>query len=583
MRTGESTSMTMSGPVSSGTGNGDPQRADWWRSAVVYQLYIRSFADGDGDGIGDITGIRAHLGHLRDLGVDAVWINPWYPSPMADGGYDVADYRAVEPVFGTAADAALLVDEAHATGLRVLLDIVPNHTSDRHSWFVEALAAEPGSPARARYVFRPGRGAGGAQAPNDWRSVFGGPAWTRVTDSDGTPGEWYLHLFDVAQPDLDWTNPEVVAEFESILRFWFDRGVDGFRIDVAHGLVKADGLPDLGVEEKGLLSPADRDDHPFWDRDGVHEIYRGWRKVADSYPERRVFVAEAWVSSSHRLARYVRPDELHSAFNFHYLNTPWDAAALRRVVDRTIATLAAVDAPPTWVMSNHDVVRHVSRLGRPQAVDGPAPHSLADLPPVETLDLELGTRRARAAALLMFALPGGAYVYQGDELGLWEVEDLPDRSLQDPTWERSGHTDRGRDGCRVPLPWSGTASPFGFGPAATEPWLPQPAGFADVTVAAQEDDPSSMLSLYRSALALRRTHPALGDGTLTWLPSAPGVLAFARDPGFTCVVNLSAYPVTLPAGADVLLTGGPLAGGPLTGGSELPPDTAVWLATDTLG
>ena len=541
-----------------------PATTEWWRSAVVYQLYIRSFADGDGDGIGDIAGIRARLGHLRDLGVDAVWINPWYPSPMADAGYDVSDYRAIEPAFGTSAEATALIAEAHALGLRVLLDIVPNHTSDQHAWFQAALAGD--AAARARYLFRPGRGDG---PPNDWQSIFGGPAWSQVAD-----GSWYLHLFDPGQPDLDWSNPEVVAEFESILRFWFDQGVDGFRIDVAHGLVKAAGLPDVGTApdaaDEEMLEPAHRPNHPFWDREGVHEIYRGWRKVADEYPEGKVFVAEAWVGSNERLTRYLRADELHTAFNFPYLNTPWDSAALRAVIDESLSTYATVDAPATWVLSNHDVVRHVSRLGRPQAAGR---HSLSALPPIETLDRELGTRRARAAALLMFALPGSAYVYQGDELGLWEVEDLPDAVLQDPTWRRSGHTERGRDGCRVPLPWSGAAAPFGFSPegATEEPWLPQPADFAGVTVAAQETDAGSMLALYRAALALRHSHPALGGGELTWRPAEPGVLAFDRDPGFTCVVNLSDGPVALPHGARVLLSSVPLQDG------RLPVDAAAWL------
>ncbi|MDP1805057.1 MAG: alpha-amylase family glycosyl hydrolase, partial [Acidimicrobiales bacterium] len=403
----------------------------WWRDAVVYQLYIRSFADGDGDGLGDIAGIRARLGYLRDLGVDALWINPWYPSPMADAGYDVADYRGVEPAFGTADEAAALVEEAHSIGLRVILDIVPNHSSDEHEWFRAALAAGPGSPERARYIFRPGRrdefGADGP--PIDWRSVFGGPAWQRVAD-----GEWYLHLFDVKQPDLNWDLPEVRAEFESILRFWFDRGVDGFRIDVAHSLVKDPALPDVGPDRQ--MDTVGEGGHPFWDLDGVHEVYRGWRAVADSYTDPKIFVAEAWVASADRLARYLRPDELHTAFNFDYLGAQWEADGLRSVIDSSIATISGVGAPATWVLSNHDVVRHVSRLGRPPA----SGHSLVDLAPVSELDVELGRRRARAAALLMLALPGGAYVYQGDELGLWEVEDLPDAVLQDPTWERSGHT-----------------------------------------------------------------------------------------------------------------------------------------------
>jgi alpha-glucosidase len=551
----------------------DTARA-WWRDAVVYQIYIRSFADGNGDGIGDIAGIRARLGHLRSLGVDALWINPWYPSPMADGGYDVADYRAVEPLFGTPEEAAALIEEAHALGLRVILDIVPNHTSDQHRWFQAALASSPGSPERALYHFRPGRGPDGAEPPNDWRSVFGGPAWTRVLD-----GEWYLHLFDAGQPDLNWDDERVRAEFESILRFWFDQGVDGFRIDVAHGLVKSPGLPDLGIDHEAVLAPVDRANHPHWDRDGVHEIFRAWRKVADAYPEPRVFVAEAWVDSPQRLARYVRADELHTAFNFNFLRAPWEADALRASIDDSLATVREVGAPATWVLSNHDVVRHVSRLGRPVT---PGAYALSELPPAETLDRELGVRRARAAALLMFALPGSAYVYQGDELGLWEVEDLPDEARQDPTWVRSGHTDPGRDGCRVPLPWSGDASPFGFSPDGAQPWLPQPADFAAVTVHAQDRDAGSMLALYRAALALRREHPSLRDGELAWISSGPGLLAFSRGGGFSCWVNLSEAPVALPTDGRVLLASGPLGAdgsltSPRTAEGTLPPDTAVWL------
>jgi alpha-glucosidase len=548
----------------------------WWRDAVIYQIYIRSFADGDGDGLGDIAGIRSKLGYLRDLGVDAVWINPWYPSPMADAGYDVSDYRDVEPRFGTLADAEQLIDEAHQHGLRVLLDIVPNHTSDQHPWFVEAVEAGPGSPLRDRYVFRPGRGPGGDEPPNGWQSVFGGSAWQRVVEPDGRPGEWYLHLFAPEQPDLNWQHPEVAADFEKTLRFWFDRGVDGFRIDVAHSLIKQEGLPDAEdlewprqpVEVDGeLRRPAWRP-HPFWDRDEVHEVYRAWRKIADSYADPKVFVAEAWVDEPERLARYLRADELHTAFNFTYLQAPWDAEYLRRVVDETLEEQNAVGAPATWVLSNHDVARHVSRLARDRTVPGSSLQDLLDTP----ADLELGRRRARAAALLTLALPGGAYVYQGEELGLPEVEDLPEEVLEDPTWERSGHTDRGRDGCRVPLPWSGDRPPYGFGPeGGAAPWLPQPDDWAPLTVAAEQGDPGSMLELYRTALRLRRETPALGDGGLSWLDLGPGVLGFTRDPGFACVVNVAADEQPLPDGYDVVLAS--------TGvdGAVLPRDAAAWL------
>ncbi|MFD8230965.1 glycoside hydrolase family 13 protein [Streptomyces sp. NPDC059696] len=540
--------------------------APWWRSAVIYQVYIRSFADGNGDGVGDIAGIRSRLPYLKSLGVDAIWINPWYKSPMADHGYDVADFREIDPAFGTVADAERLIEEAHTLGIRVIPDIVPNHTSDRHAWFRAALAAGPGSPERERYVFRPGRGPDGAEPPNDWVSCFGGPAWTRLPD-----GEWYLHLFAPEQPDLNWEHPEVREEFESILRFWFGRGVDGFRIDVAHGLVKHPELPDLPPRrDPDDGRPRQHVDHPHWDRDEVHEIYRSWRKVADEFPGDRSFVAEAWADTPERLAAYVRRDGLHTAFNFDFLMSSWDAKDLRSVIDGSLGMLGAVGAPATWVLSNHDVVRHPSRYGRRTVRRWVANESYR---PDGPLDLDLGTRRARAAALLMLALPGGAYVYQGEELGLPEVEDLPESVLQDPTWERSGHTDRGRDGCRVPIPWTEGGTAFGFSPegATGEPWLPQPAGWGRFAVAAQSGDTTSMLELYRAALRVRRDHPALGDGSMDWLDAPEGVLAFRREPGFVCVVNLSSEPYELPAYSALLLASGPLKNG------RLGPDQAVWL------
>jgi alpha-glucosidase len=393
--------------------------------------------------------------------------------------------------------------------------------------------------------------------------VAGGPAWTRVTEPGGRPGEWYLHLFTPEQPDLDWTHPEVRADFAKTLGFWFDRGVDGFRIDVAHSLAKQAGLPDVGQG----AAPG----HPAWDRDEVHDIYREWRAIADAYPEPRIFVAEAWVDRPERLARYVRPDELHTAFNFFFLAAPWRAPSLRQAIDETLVEHAAVGASPTWVLSNHDTARHLSRYARePTDERGVNLRHLLGRP----ADLARGTRRARAAALLLLALPGGAYVYQGEELGLPEVEDLPAEALDDPVWERSGHTDRGRDGCRVPIPWAPGGPPYGFSPpgAAAPPWLPQPPAWEVLAVAVQDGDPASMLELYRAALRLRRVHPALGDGTLRWLDTPGGVLAFARDPGFACVVNLSGQPAPLPGGATVLLSSGPLAPG-----GTVPEDTAVWL------
>ncbi|HWC85648.1 MAG TPA: glycoside hydrolase family 13 protein [Solirubrobacteraceae bacterium] len=546
-------------------------RGSWWRSAVIYQVYIRSFADGDGDGIGDIAGIRSRLRYLADLGVDALWINPWYPSPMKDAGYDVSDFRDIEPTFGTLADAEAMISDAHDLDLRVILDIVPNHVSDQHPWYQEALAAGPGSPERERFVFRGGRGPSGDIPPNDWKSGFGGSAWTRVSEPDGRPGQWYLHLFAPEQPDLNWSNHEVRADFEKTMRFWFDLGVDGFRIDVAHGLVKAEGLPDLGSmawPPSGSLAV----DHPHWDRDEVHEIYRAWRALADAYEEPRVFVAEAWVHNPERLARYLRADELHTAFNFDFLLAPWTADGLSESIDAALRAHDAVGAPPTWVLSNHDTVREVSRYARRQ---GERPlRNLNDMLGLPA-DFAAGLRRARAAALLMLALPGGAYIYQGEELGLPEVEDLPDEVLRDPGWEQSGRTDRGRDGCRVPIPWSGEAPPFGFSPRdAREPWLPQPVFWRELTVQAQTEDEGSMLELYRRALRIRRARAELGDGSLRWLEAPRGVLAFARDPGVVCVVNISAdAAVPGQEGAELLISSGPL-----DGDGRVPVDVAAWFA-----
>ena len=541
----------------------------WWRSAVVYQIYIRSFADGDGDGIGDIAGLRSRLPYLARLGVDAVWVNPWYPSPMKDAGYDVSDFRDIEPVFGTLAEAEAMIDEAHQLGIRVLLDIVPNHVSDQHAWFQQALAVAPGSSERARFIFRDGRGPGGDEPPNDWVSRFGGPAWTRVTEADGRPGQWYLHLFTPEQPDLDWNDDTVRTEFEETMHFWFEREVDGFRIDVAHGLVKAEGLPDVAST---VWPPTTSDpvDHPHWDRDDVHDIYRRWRALADAYEDPRIFVAEAWVHNAERLALYLRPDELHAAFNFDFLLAPWQAEKLRQSIVRSLSAHDLVGAPPTWVLSNHDTVREVSRYARPQDVRRlRGLNDLLDLP----ADFDVGLRRARAAALLMLALPGGAYIYQGEELGLPEVEDLPEEVLQDPTWAQSGHTERGRDGCRVPIPWSGNEPPYGFSPdrADAPPWLPQPRSWAALTAESQSGDDGSTLELYRRALQIRREHAALGDGSLSWLDAPEDVIAFARDPGFVCIVNLSGGPASGPDGAEMLL-----ASGSLTDRSELPANTAAW-------
>jgi alpha-glucosidase len=529
----------------------------WWRDAVVYQVYVRSFADGNGDGTGDLAGVRSRLPYLRDLGIDALWFNPWYPSPLADNGYDVVDYRAIDPSFGTLAEAEALITEARELGIRTIVDIVPNHVSSEHRWFYEALRAGPGSPERSRFWFQAGRGENGELPPNGWQSIFGGSAWTRVPD-----GEWYLHLFAPEQPDLNWTHPDVWAEHEDVLRFWFDRGVAGVRIDSAALLVKDPELSEE-VDEPG---PGE---HPYQDRDQLHEIYRSWRAIADGYAEPRVLVGEIWLPDAERLARYLRRDELHTAFNFDFLACPWEPARLRVSIESALASHAPVDAPTTWVISNHDVTRPVTRFGRTDTSFS-FESKRAGTP---LTDLARGTRRARAAALLSMALPGSMYVYQGEELGLPEVEDIPDDRRQDPMWLRSGGVDPGRDGCRVPIPWAGDRPPYGFGTdVGGRPWLDQPADWAELTVEAEDADPASMLHLYRAGLRLRRAAPWGESSSLAWLETPAEVLAFERGEDFACFVNFGPDPVPLPAGADVLI-----ASSELEEGSGVPPDTTVWL------
>ncbi len=528
----------------------------WWRDAVFYQVYVRSFADSDGDGLGDLPGITSRLPYLRDLGVDALWLTPFYPSPQRDAGYDVSDYVDVDPRFGSLSDADDLFAAAHRLGLKVIVDLVPNHTSSKHAWFEAALAAGPGSRERARYLFRPGKGRGGAKPPNNWVSVFGGPAWTRVPGPSTGPGqraEWYLHLFDSSQPDLNWRNPDVPAMFEGVLRFWLDRGVDGFRIDVAHSLFKVASLRD----QRQALAPSDGPqppptgdvvqplllDQPMWDQPEVHGVYRAWRRVLEEYDGDRMLVAEAWTEAPESLARYVRPDELHQAFNFAWLLAPWSAAAFADVITSTRSALAPVGASATWVLSNHDVRRHATRYG-----GGP-----------------VGLARARAATLTMLALPGSSYVYQGEELGLEEV-DVPPDARQDPAWFRTGNP--GRDGARVPMPWRGTRPPYGFSPAGAQTWLPMPDGWAGLTVARQRQDPASTWSFYREALRARRRYADAGDD-LEVVRTRSTVLELHRGP-LTVVCNCGSRPVRLPAG-EVVIASGPLAGG------LLPPDTAAWV------
>ncbi|GLZ80320.1 glycosidase [Actinorhabdospora filicis] len=509
---------------------------EWWRNAVIYQVYPRSFADGNGDGTGDLIGVRDRVPYLARLGVDAIWLSPFYTSPLADGGYDVADFRDVDPRFGTLADFDAMLTAAHEAGIKVIVDIVPNHSSSAHEWFQAALAAGPGSPERERYIFRDSPSKSGPDGPpNDWQSVFHGSAWTQVDD-----GQWYLHLFDSSQPDFNWENPEVREEFLGVLRFWLDRGVDGFRVDVAHGLMKEPGLPAIGTPQSIEMLGTTKS--PYFDVDTVHEIYRDWRPVLDSYPGDRMAVAEAWVESPERRVMYVRPDELHQAFNFDLLMAEFTAADFRKVIDAELAINASVSASATWVLSNHDRPRHVTRYG----------------------DGALGLARARAATLLMLALPGSAYVYQGEELGLNEVLDLPEDVLDDPTWKRSGGTDRGRDGCRVPLPWASTGSSLGFGAGGS--WLPQPPAWAAISAEAQDGVEGSTLELYRAAIKARHENPA-GE-SIEWLPETDGdVLSFSNG-SVRVTANFGSTPV--PFTGDAIVSSAPIVDG------MLPANATAW-------
>ena len=535
-----------------------PTQIDWWRQAVVYQIYPRSFMDGNGDGVGDLAGITERLPYLHRLGIDAIWFTPWYLSPFSDGGYDVSDYRQIDPRFGTLDDAEELIRQASNLGIRTIVDIVPNHVSNQHPWFQEALASPPGSPQRARFWFHDGRGDQGQDMPTNWLSSFRGPTWTRTTNPDGSPGQWYLHLFTGEQPDLNWDNQEVRAEHQQVLRFWFDRGAAGVRVDSAALIVKDPALIDFDESQ-----PTPPGQHPFLDRDGIHDIYRSWRQVADTYTPPRILVGEVWLDDPARFTAYLRPDEMHTAFNFDFMTRPWDPAQLRQSIE---ATLAA-HAPPTWVLANHDITRPVTRYGRAETG-----FSFADKRHGTPTDLALGTRRARAAFMLCAGLPGSLYIYQGDELGLPEDEELPLDAIEDPMYFRSGGVDPGRDGCRVPLPW--TEQPqhnFGFssprqGDSSTS-WLPQPSWWGRYAVQRQEEDVTSMLAFYRRVVALRRD---LSTNGFRWLDNLPPTcLGFSRGP-ISCLVNFGPTPVRAPAG-QLLLTSGP------TDPDMIGPDTAVWV------
>jgi alpha-glucosidase len=539
---------------------------DLWGNAVVYQIYPRSFADGTGDGIGDLPGITSRVPYLQSLGVDAVWLSPFYPSALADGGYDIDDHRDVDPRLGSLDDFDAMVCALHAADIKVIIDIVPNHTSNRHRWFRQALAADRGARERDRYIFRDGRG--GEQPPNDWESLFGGSAWAPAGD-----GQWYFHCFAAEQPDLNWENEEVRADFRHTMRFWADRGVDGFRIDVAHGLRKDMSEPYLPWGEIADIMRPDGS-HPLWDRDDVHEIYAEWRRIFDSYDPPRYAVGEASVHPTRR-ARYASADSLGNAFNFAMQDADWRPADYRRAIETGMADMIDCGSTTSWLLGCHDAPRVATRYGLPLEEGRPALQVaqswLLTDGTTPRLDRALGERRARAAIMILLALPGSTYIYQGDELGLQEVGDLPLEVLEDPVSTRLT-TDKGRDGCRVPLPWTPDGPSFGFG--SQDGHLPQPEWFRSYAVSVQESTPDSTLNLYRRALALRG-HLFAGTD-LAWVASESSVLHFERPGGVWCVSNFGAEPIALPDG-DVLLSSVQLVDG------RLPTDATAWLRMPSTG
>lgn len=552
----------------------------WWADAVVYQVYLRSFMDDDGDGRGDLRGLISRLDYIAALGVDAIWLNPCYPSPQADHGYDISDYFDVDPTYGSLADMDELIARARDHGVKILLDMVANHCSSEHPWFQAALAAGPGSAERRRFHFLDGLGEGGDCPPNNWMSVFGGPAWTRVREPDGSLGQWYLHAFDSAQPDFNWGNDDVATYFDDVMEFWFARGVAGFRIDVAHGMVKAEGLPDC-VEY--ATDPAAHN-YGMWDQPGVHDIYRRWRRIGDSAQgDPRYFVGEIWVPATSSIRDYLRDDELHQAFSFDLLVQPWDASRQRRAIARTLDTCGS-DRVPAWVLSNHDVHRTVTRYGQVQDLSAP---SVTDMIAAARrrgpVDVELGLARARAAAMIELALPGTPYLYQGEELGLPEVLDLPTDARQDPIWTRSQGREAGRDGCRVPMPWDERNANLGFSrPADALPaWLPQPSEYAGFAVAVQDGDPDSMLAHYRALIALRRQTFAVG-APLEWLEHHdPDVLVFRRGDA-VCAVNFGDHPVEVDhTWGDVVITSADIDAAKAA--ATIAPNSGAWFTTSSSG
>jgi alpha-glucosidase len=540
--------------------------AHWWRQAVIYQIYPRSFADANGDGIGDLKGIISRVPYLKQLGVDAVWMSPFYPSALADGGYDVDDYRDIDPRIGTLAEFDELIDALHANGMRLIADIVPNHSGSGHKWFQEALKAAPGSPERDRFIFRDGKGENGEIRPSELASHFGPTAWTRITEPDGKPGQWYMHLFASEQPDWNWDNEEVRADFRKTIKFWCDRGVDGFRVDVAHALVKdlSNGhLPERQSYDVSVMKNDGTDD--LFDRDEVHKIYASWREIFNEYNPPRMAVAEAWVHAN-RLPAYASEKGLGQSFSFDMLGAGWDAHRVHQLAANALQRAKENGSSNTWVLSNHDIIRHATRFGTDGQFDAGKWFKANRFNP--KVNVKQGLERATAMTALLLALPGSTYLYQGEELGLQEAMEIPDELMQDPQFFRNPELGLSRDGCRVPLPWVANHKWFGFGEGGAH--LPQPEWYKNYAVDVEDADPNSTLNLYRKAIGLRKGLETAEE--LTWIKHwlSKTTLHFKRPNGWHSITNFGAKAIKLPKGR-VLLSTLPLVGG------KLPANATAWV------
>ncbi len=557
-----------------------PRHVDGTATRSVYQVYLASFQDSNGDGIGDLPGLTSRLDYIATLGVDAIWVSPGFPSPWQDGGYDITDFYGVHPRFGTMTDLADMIDQAHCRNLEVMADLVINHTSSEHEWFKKALQSPPGSKARDFYHFADGRGPEQNQPPNDWISAFGGSAWTRTIDPDGKPGQWYLHLFSASQPDLNWTNRHVEHEIHEAIRFWLSQGVDGFRIDAASALSKEPGLPNAGFSPGDNFCPESWEDSPLWDHHKVHDVLSGLRKVCDESARHIFLLGEVTTATKKRFATYLRPGELDSAFDRKFLQATWDCREFRDAIDAHQLSYPQA----CWTLESHDEVRSATRLAaEPSSHSGSRAASSTKSCTRKAGDSSFdisGTPRARAAALLMLALPGLTCIYQGQELGLPQVATpaLPpdnDAVLADPAHERLG--------CRVPIPWDGDAPPFGFTTPPATPWLPQPHNWSTLTVTHQSSQPLSTLEMFRQAALLRNDLPELRSPSFAWIEiDEPDLLAFARSDRFRCVTNFSTKAVKLDWQVRIVATSSTNANQRLAQNDEhatlvIDPDTTVWI------